>query len=163
MKTLLILRHAKSSWEREDLSDPDRPLAPRGKRDAPRMGELLRKQALLPDLLLTSTAKRARATAELVAEAAGYSGDIRQESSFYMAGTEEYLEALQALPDAYEQVMIVGHNPGLEVLLEDLTGEWEHLPTAALAQVELPIEHWRELTDVTEGRLAHLWTPRALT
>ncbi len=162
MKTLLILRHAKSSWDNERLADHARPLAARGRGDAPRMGELLRQQDLVPDLIIASTAKRARETAALVIETSGYGGELRLEDNFYMGGPEDYIEALQRLPDTYEQVLVIGHNPGMEMLLEELTGEWERLPTAALAQVSLPIAHWNELDEVTAGELEHLWTPRAL-
>ena len=162
MKTLLILRHAKSSWDDEHIADHARPLASRGKGDAPRMGEVVRAADLVPDLIISSTAKRARETAKLVMETSGYGGDLRLEDDFYMAGPEDYLEVLQLLPDVYTRVMIVGHNPGLEMLLEMFTGEWERLPTAALAEVRLRIARWEELDEDTEGALVHLWTPRAV-
>ena len=90
MKTLLILRHAKSDWETPDVADHDRPLNGRGKRDAPRMGRLLRDENLVPDLIISSTAKRARKTAKLVAEASGYEGEIRLAETLYLAGPEAY-------------------------------------------------------------------------
>ena len=85
MKTLLILRHAKSSWNNLDLPDYDRPLNKRGKRDAPRMGDFLRHQDLVPDLIISSTAKRAKKTAKLFAKAVGYKEKISLETSFYHA------------------------------------------------------------------------------
>jgi phosphohistidine phosphatase len=162
MKTLLILRHAKSSWKDFGLPDHDRPLKKRGKRDAPRVGRLLRERDLTPDLILCSTARRARDTAEMVAEASGYEGEIDLKSEFYMAGPGIYLRALRAVSDDYGRVMVVGHNPGLEELLEVVTGEPELLPTAALAQVSLPIGRWRELTSEIRGKLVNLWLPREL-
>jgi len=162
MKTLFILRHAKSSWADPKLADIDRPLNKRGKRDAPRIGSLLRKNDLVPDLILSSPAVRARLTAEAVAEASGYEGEIEFEDNFYPGNPEDYIEVLQALPDDVNSVMVVGHNPGLEELLETLTGESAALPTAALAQVNLPIRTWLELDDEPVGDLVNLWRVKEL-
>ena len=165
MKTLLILRHAKSSWKNAGLADHDRPLNKRGEQDAPRMGSLLREQGLIPDLIISSSARRARMTAEAVVEESGYNGEVRFSRELYGAGPEAYLEALQILDDKHLCVMIVGHNPDLEELLEILTGDVEVLPTAALAQVELDIDLWHELsfeTDELQGKLIALWRPREL-
>jgi phosphohistidine phosphatase len=162
MKTLLVLRHAKSSWREAELADHDRPLNKRGKRDAPRMGELMRAEGLLPDLILTSSARRALNTAELVAEASGYDGEIQVSRDLYAAGPEEFIDALCALPDELETVMVVGHNPGLEELVELLTEELSAMPTAALVQVELEIERWVDLQEEGGGRLVNLWLPRNL-
>jgi phosphohistidine phosphatase len=162
MKTLLILRHAKSSWDDPKLADQDRPLNKRGKREAPRIGKLLREEDLLPDLILSSTARRARKTAEAVAEASGYSGEIEFSGAFYPGDPSDYIDTLQDAPDGCECIMVVGHNPGLEELLETLTGESAHLTTAALAQVSLPILHWYELDGETEGKLLNLWRAKQL-
>jgi phosphohistidine phosphatase len=160
MKTLLILRHAKSSWKDESLPDHERPLNKRGKEEAPRMGRLIRELDLVPDLILCSSAKRAQTTARLVAEEAGYEGEIVMLRELYAAGPEAFIEALANLQGEYGRVMVVGHNPGLEELLEALSGEYQPLPTGALAQVRLPIEHWSELNDEVEGELAGLWSPK---
>jgi phosphohistidine phosphatase len=167
MKTLLILRHAKSSWKDEALPDHDRPLNKRGKADAPRMGKLLRDEDLIPDLILSSDAQRARATTELAAEECHYEGEITYLRDLYAAEPEAYLEALAQLGGESQCVMIVGHNPGLEELLQGLTGEYQPLPTAALAQVALPLEHWSELNpnaqgEIAQGKLVNLWRPRDL-
>ena len=162
MKTLLILRHAKSSWRDAGLADHDRPLNKRGLRDAPRMGRLLRQEDLLPDLIISSSAVRARKTAQMVIEAMGYDGELRLARELYAAEPEAYLDTLQSLPDGFERVMVIGHNPGLEELLELLTGDWQRLPTAALAQVELDLGTWQDLGDETQGRLANVWLPREL-
>jgi phosphohistidine phosphatase len=166
MKTVLILRHAKSSWKHPELDDHDRPLNKRGKQDAPRIGALMRKEDLLPDLILSSTARRAQATAESVVEASGYEGEVFYAHELYAAGPEAYLEALSAVDDEKACVMVVGHNPGLEELLQELTGDGEHLPTGALARVELDVQIWRELAGEACarpcGRLTGMWTPRGL-
>ncbi len=161
MKTLLILRHAKSSWA-GNTADHQRPLNGRGKRDAPRIGRLLREEELLPDLILTSTAARAVATADLVADASGFGGPREELRAFYHAPAETFVARLRSLPEEVESVLVVAHNPGLEELLAELTGEDEILPTAALAQVTLPIRRWAELRADGSARLANLWRPREL-
>ncbi len=164
MKTLLILRHAKSSWKDEDLPDHERPLNRRGKTDAPQAGSHLRQQGLLPDLILCSSARRARATAELMSEALGYRGELRLMPEFYAAPPEVYLQALGGLTGNEAVVMVVGHNPGLEELVQRLTGEYQPMPTAALAQVQLPIQAWAEMAPqagpTPRGRLVSIWRPK---
>ena len=162
MKTLLILRHAKSSWKKPDLADHDRPLNKRGKQDAPRMGRLLCDEGLMPEVILCSTAKRALDTAVKVADECGYDGEIRPSRDLYSFGPEPYLDAVSRLDDAYERAMIVGHNPGLEELVGAFSGDYERFPTAALAQIKLPIERWGDLDDDTEGKLVNLWRPKEL-
>lgn len=162
MKTLLIMRHAKSSWSNMGLSDYQRPLNSRGKNDAPRMGELLKAESLTPDLIISSSAKRAATTAELAAIACDYDSEIRYEDAFYHADPETYIEVLQDAPNDASSIMIVGHNPGMEMLVTDLTGEHERFSTANIAHVELPINQWRELNEATEGKLCNLWRPKEL-
>jgi phosphohistidine phosphatase len=162
MKTLLILRHAKSSWKDDSLPDRERPLNKRGQEDAPKMGALLRKKDLVPDLVLSSPAQRARLTAELVIEESGYQGEVEFREELYSFDAEPYLKALTRLEDTIQCVMLVGHNPAMEELVERLTGEYLPMPTAALAQIELPIEHWRKLATRHNGKLVELWRPKEL-
>jgi phosphohistidine phosphatase len=159
MKTLFILRHAKSSWKNDELSDRDRPLNKRGQRQAPLVGQYLHSLDLTPDLIFSSPARRARDTAVSVAETCGYDGDVEFVDDFYPGDPEDYIHTLSALPDAAERVMVVGHNPGLEYLLAGFLHYAETLSTAALAQVELHINHWWELCDDTRGELIRLWRP----
>lgn len=161
MKTLLLLRHAKSDWDDPNLPDHERPLNKRGKRDAPRMARLLRDENLIPDLVITSTAKRACQTAREVARGAG--GAVVETDQLYLAGLDAYRSVLSAVPDTHDRVMLVGHNPGIEDFLADLTGVPTRLPTAALARVDLPIAGWSELTDATRGKLAGVWRPKELS
>ncbi|HVG83576.1 MAG TPA: histidine phosphatase family protein [Vicinamibacterales bacterium] len=163
MKTLLVLRHAKSSWNDPALDDHERPLNKRGRRDAPRMGALVREYGLTPDLVISSDAVRARLTAAAVAEAARYAGEILLDPHLYLAGPADILSLLPTVQENAKTVMIVGHNPGLETLVEQLTGERQDLPTAALAQIDLPIDQWRDLTRSTRGTLVGLWRPEPLT
>ena len=159
MKTLLILRHAKSSWKEVGLPDRDRSLNKRGQRQAPEVGKRVRELGLTPDLILSSPAKRARDTAVVVAEKCGYDGDVELVNDFYPGAPSNYLDVLRNLPDAALRVMLVGHNPGLEDLLAMLTLRVETLSTAALAQVELTIEHWWQLDEDTKGKLVGMWKP----
>ncbi len=162
MKELLILRHAKSSWKDDRLADFERPLNKRGKTDAPRMGQLLLKMDLVPDQIITSAAKRALLTAKSVAASCEYSGDIKATRSLYMASPDDYIAELQGTADSRDRVMIVGHNPGIEDLVEVLVGMWERMPTAALAHVELPIDNWRSMEVDTPARLLNVWRPKEL-
>jgi len=158
VKTLLVLRHAKSSWDDAALDDHERPLNARGERDAPRIGQLAREEGLVPELIVSSDAVRARLTAAAMADATG--GRILLDPRLYHASATDILAALRSVvEDNLEIVMIVGHNPGLEELVAVLTGELEHLPTAALAQIELPIEGWSDLDTATRGTLIGVWRP----
>ena len=164
MKTLLVLRHAKSSWNDTALDDHERPLNKRGRRDGPRMGELVREHRLTPDIIVSSDAVRARQTAEAVAEAARYAGEILLDRLLYIASPPDILAVLRMVRETKAAtVMIVGHNPGLEELVAQLTGEQQDLPTASLAQIGLPIDRWRDLKVSTRGTLLGLWRPKELT
>lgn len=162
MKTLLILRHAKSSWDDPAMADHERPLNTRGRMAAPQIARLLRDEGLLPHHILCSTAVRARQTVELLAEESGYSGPVEYREDLYLASPWRCLAALGELPVACATAMLVGHNPGLEELLQGLTGEEEHLPTAALAQVQLDVAEWGELSTQTRAALVNLWRPKEL-
>jgi len=162
MKTLLLMRHAKSSWKDPDVPDPERPLNKRGKKDAPRMGSLLVDKELVPQRILCSTAVRARATAEEVIAKSGFNGDILYLDTFYLAEPQTYLETLRVLPDDIERVMVIGHNPGLEGLVQILSKEVESLPTGAIAYLIAPIKHWKDLSDDVSADLVSVWRPRDL-
>lgn len=162
MRTLLLMRHAKSSWDDPELADHDRPLNKRGKRDAPRMGRLLLKEKLVPDAILTSTAVRARETARAVAEALEFDAEPQVDKDLYLAGPAEILTVLRRLDDDADRVMLIAHNPGLEDLLEALTGSRDSLPTAAIARIDLSVRRWKDLKSGTTGRLVALWRPKEL-
>lgn len=163
MKSVLFLRHAKSSRKDPDLSDHDRPLNKRGKRDAPLVGRLLKREDLVPDIIISSTAMRARATAEAVAKASGYKGEITFNRSLYAAGPQAHIDALQDLSDDNVRVLIVGHNPGLEELVEVLTGEMHLMPTCSLAHVKLRVDKWSDIDNKIKAQVAEIWRPRDLT
>jgi len=127
------------------------------------MGELVREYGLMPDVVISSDAMRARLTAEAVVKAARYVGEILLDRNLYMAGPADILSLLRAVREKAETVMIVGHNPGLEELVAQLTGDQRDLPTAALAQIVLPIDQWRDLKPSTRGTLVRHWRPKELT
>lgn len=158
MKTLYLLRHAKSSWDDRQLSDFDRPLNERGLKAAPRIGALLRKRKIKPGLILSSPALRAKQTAELVCEAAGLTALLSFEPEIYEASANRLLKIVEGLSDEIDPAMLVGHNPGFAELLAGLTGQTREMPTAALACIELPIECWSDAT-LGSGKLA--WLIRA--
>lgn len=163
MKTLLVLRHAKSSWGDPTIDDHERPLNARGERDAPRMGRLAREKRLSVELIISSDALRARLTAQAMADAMGYRGQILLDARLYHASAADILAVLRsAVEHTVGTVLIVGHNPGLEELVARLTDERQDLPTAALAQIALPIDRWSDLTISTRGTLVGLWTPKEL-
>ena len=161
MKKLLLLRHAKSSWEDAGLADFDRPLNGRGRKAAPLMGQFLRERQLRPDLIISSPAARARETIALVLEASGLETELRYDERIYEATAGRLAEVISEVEDDQQEVMLVGHNPGFENLLERLTGESLRVPTAALARILLGAEKWNEAGS-RGGRLDWLVKPKEL-
>jgi phosphohistidine phosphatase len=126
------------------------------------MGQLIKDEGLVPDLIVTSTARRARKTASKVAKTCGYVREIEQADSLYHAYPDDYVRVLRGVPDEHNSVMVVGHNPCLEELLEAVSGERQMMPTAALAHLQLEINQWAELTLHDSGRLIDLWRPKEI-
>jgi phosphohistidine phosphatase len=145
MKKLLILRHAKSSWAEPDLADFDRPLNERGSQAARFMGSLIAKEGLAPELIVSSPAERAKNTAELVVQGGILEADIKFEDKIYEASPHSLLQIASELDDDADAVMLVGHNPGIESFIKLLTGVYEPMPTAALAVIDLKIDHWEDI------------------
>lgn len=163
MKEIILMRHAKSSWDNPGLSDHDRPLNDRGQRDAPRMGQWLKENNLVPDMILTSTAKRANDTARIVAQNCGLKGKIETISNLYGTAPSEYLKILSQCPENAKSVMVIGHNPTLEELISLITCSIEPFPTAAIARINIPTENWKSLPqEYKKSRLIGLWRPKEL-
>lgn len=160
MKTLYLMRHAKSSWKDSHLMDHERPLKKRGRKDAGAMGKLLESKKRIPDMIYSSTAERARETAGLVAEKTGYIGEVHFFKQLYLAEPDALVAILHQVPDDVETVLLVGHNPGLEALTQVFGGKIVALPTAAVAHLQMPVEKWSEIRLSTCGELAHLWVPK---
>ena len=148
MKTLYIVRHAKSSWDDPDQDDFDRPLNERGAKDAPRMGKRLLERGLAPNLVISSSAARALATAKLMAKAFGHEEKkIRQDRSLYHAGPASLLNAIRLADDKNEIIMIVGHNPGLTEFANNLLKEnISNIPTSGIVAATLKIDSWKDAT-----------------
>jgi phosphohistidine phosphatase len=161
MKTLLLLRHAKSSWKNSELRDFDRPLNKRGLKAAPLVGNFIRERKLKPDLIISSPAVRARMTAALAIEGGELEGELRYDERIYEADVEALLKVVSQVDEAAETVLLVGHNPGLQELLRFLTGEEQEFPTAALASVSFKLDKWSAV-EQKSGRLKWLVTPKSL-
>ena len=161
MKTLLLLRHAKSSWGDQSVADFDRPLAPRGLEAAPRMGEELKKLDLLPDLVVCSPALRARQTLEAFSRAAGLKTEPIYEKRIYEASAERLHSLVRAFPKSSQRALMIGHNPGFENLITLLTGRGERMPTAALACLRCSADTWKDVVE-READLQWLLRPKEL-
>ena len=152
-KTLIIMRHAKSSWDDPDLADYDRPLNERGLRDAPRMAQWLSDAELIPDQVITSAACRASQTASIVANELALESDILETRDLYLSGYDTYLEQVSYLPNYVETVLVIGHNPTMESLVYLLSGESVSMPTAAIAVIQLPIDTWSDQVTAASANL----------
>ncbi len=162
MKTLLLMRHAKSSWKYPDLSDHDRPLKSRGKRDAPKMGEFLVSKDLIPQVILCSTARRAKETVEYFLRTCPFEGEVIYRRNLYHGGAEEFINAMQGLQNEINIVMIVGHNPGMEYSIEEFCGVDEFFPTTAIAYIQFEIDKWADMDSNVGGKLISLWRPKEI-
>lgn len=161
MKQLILMRHAKSSSNDSSLPDFDRPLAPRGERDAPRMGQRLESHGVRRTLLLTSPAKRARHTARHVAHELGDAVEQRRDDRLYLASPETLLAVVADQSDANSSLLIVGHNPGLTELANAIVQDFEldNLPTGGVVAIDLDIASWSEIRGA-RGRLAYYDFPK---
>ena len=160
MKTLMLMRHAKSSIGEKHQEDWSRPLNKRGRKNAIAMAKLLKEKEAVPQLIVASTAVRARQTCELLTEELNFRGDVHYLSSLYGGEVDTYLYEIKELNDLAGCVLVVGHNPVLESLLQMLTGKVESLPTSAIACLAVPFEHWRELSYEAALELTHFWKPK---
>lgn len=144
MKKLLLLRHAKSSWDDPELADFDRPLNSRGIRSAKFLGELIHEREISADRVVSSTAKRAKQTAVLVSQIGGLP-DVVYDERIYQASVIRLIGLVGEFDDAFDSVLLIGHNPGIAELIRVLTGESHEIPTAALSRISLPIERWSDV------------------
>jgi phosphohistidine phosphatase len=163
MKTLLILRHAKTQSD-APAGDHVRELTERGHHNAAAMGAYIHNLIGTPDAIVTSDATRARQTAEIVASAVDFTAPLTVEPQIYAADPDTLLAVVRRIPDGVQTVIIVGHNPGFEELAAALAGNAEHevrLPTSGLALLEFDVEGW-DAVRAGAGRLREIATPRAI-
>ena len=155
MKTLFLIRHAKSSWDVTALPDKDRPLSDRGKRDAPKMGKRLAKRDAKPDLILSSPARRALTTAEIIAKKLDYKRkNIAVEDRLYSRAVDDLLNVVQKLSDKVERVMLFGHNPELTEFAHRLSSEISHMPTCAVAEFMFSAKSWSNIGKAKLAKVA---------
>ncbi len=149
MKTLYVVRHAKSSWADPNQPDFERGLNERGKRDAPRMGKRLKEKGFHPDLILTSPAKRAFSTAKRIAEILHYPKEkIKTDRILYHADEETILSVVQTINDKHDTVLILGHNPGLTEFVNALAESEvfiDNVPTCGIVAFTLPVDSWKDV------------------
>jgi phosphohistidine phosphatase len=160
MKTLFLVRHAKSSWNEPGLPDKDRPLNDRGKRDAPKMGERLAKQDVKPDFILSSPASRALKTARIIAKRLDYKlKDILVDDRLYAAEADDLLHVIRELGDKPKSVMLIGHNPELTELAHRLSNKITRMPTCAVAEFMFDAKSWSSTGKDKPARVT-LYTPK---
>ena len=161
MKTLLLLRHAKSDWNASFERDHERPINKRGRRSADQVGRFLVAADQVPDAVVTSSAVRARTTVERAMEAGGWSCPVEVTERLYEASTGEVLSLLQDLPHNVNRVLLAGHEPTWSTLVEEFTGARAKMVTAAVACIELAAPDWQRVS-FGMGQLAWLLPPRLL-
>ncbi len=162
MKKIFLMRHAKSSWKDSNIPDHDRPLKKKGEKDAKAMGKMLKSKKLSPDVILCSSAERAKQTAALFKDAISFDEKIELDDKLYMAEISDLITAIKKAPKKAKSVMVIGHNPGLEALLQTLTGKVETFPTSSIAYISVPIDEWSDLSVEVDGKLKKLWRPKDL-
>ncbi len=147
MKTLYLIRHAKSSWDNTELSDFERPLNKRGNRDAPFMANLLKSKNIQPDLLVSSSSLRAYSTAEYFAKEFNYPIEkIKTDERIYEATSKIIVEVIKEIEDSFSTVFLFGHNPGLSNIANIISDKLiEPMPTCCVAGFELKVNSWKEL------------------
>ena len=164
MKTLYLVRHAKSSWKYPRLDDFERPLNKRGRKNAPFMGSILKKLKVAPDIIISSPANRAATTARIIADAIDYPlVKIRYEETIYATSEYDLLQVLQQLDDAVSQAMLVSHNPAITDLANSIGDTAiSNIPTCGVCCVDLNISSWAKIED-QRGKLKFFEFPKKHT
>ena len=163
MKRLFLVRHAKSSWEDPSLDDIDRPLNERGKRNAPEMGIRLRKQGIIPDLLISSPAKRALSTAKKISQEIGYpKKNIQIDDRLYHGSSNSMITLIKSIQGKINSIMIFGHNPGFTDFANMLCGiNIYNIPTAGIVAIDFSTDDWSEV-DFNTGELVFFDYPKKI-
>lgn len=161
IRRIILLRHSKSDWESSALSDHDRPLAKRGKRDAVAMGKYLTKIGAKPDYALCSTAVRAVKTYKRAAKAGKWNSPVELSESLYVPTAESVFQAVQSAPDTCSTLLVVGHEPTWSEMVRLLTGASVAMPTSASACIEVQVDNWGQV-EPGSGTLLWVNTPKTI-
>lgn len=165
MKTIIMLRHAKSSWEDHSLPDFDRPLNKRGQKNAPFMGKKLKERQIMPDLILASTAKRAKMTAIAIAKEIGYpQKKIIFDDNMYLSSERYLLELVRNQDNMYATLMLFGHNPGFNNFANLLLKQnpLSNIPTAGVCCIRFDVDNWKKVQE-GKGELVFFDYPKRYT
>lgn len=162
MLRLILMRHAKSDWGDPGLSDHDRPLNPRGQRDAPRMARWLADAGWVPDLVLASTATRVRETIQGMETVWESVPPVLYSDALYLSSPEELLRTIRSDAISGDTLMVVAHNPGLQILVSQLAGELVSFPTAAMALFHVNGTQWADVISAKQACLVHLIRPKEI-
>jgi phosphohistidine phosphatase len=159
MKSIYFIRHAKSSWDDPSLRDFDRPLNGRGKKDAPLMGLELAKRSIKPNLIISSPAKRAKITAQVIAKSLAYDTQrILYDEQLYHASMQDYLDILEDVDDVVDRLFIVSHNPGTNCICDRLNGAYlGNIPTTGIVAFDADISRWRDLQPETAHKTLFIY------
>jgi phosphohistidine phosphatase len=169
-KRLILLRHAKSAWDNQDIADFERPLSNRGRKAAPLVGAYLARKKYVPELVLCSSAMRASETLDLTIAGWPKQPVVRKLKSLYLAMPREMLKRLQTSGNEFASVMLVGHNPGIADLANWLSHDGDaaaraalsrKFPTGAVAVIDFDVEDWKDV-DAETGRLVDFATPKQI-
>lgn len=162
MRTLLLMRHAKSSWKDESLADEERPLNKRGEEAASCMGEFLAERKLIPDRILCSTAKRARQTAKRVKAAGSFDVETTKVEALYFQGPRAYLQQIAEVPQKINTVLLIGHNPDLELFVARIARRHVEMPTATVVHLSTTAENWANAFDDAGFAIEGVYRPKEL-
>jgi len=148
MKKLYLVRHAKSSWKYPELSDFERPLNHRGKKDAPKMGKWLRARKIVPDLIISSPAVRASTTAKIFSEVLSYPSDrIRYHDQMYGTSVSTLLDIIKKTEESVKSLMIFGHNPEITSLANTLSDSYiDNIPTCGIYALNVIVKKWQDIS-----------------
>ncbi len=163
MKILTIVRHAKSSWKDSSLPDNKRPLNRRGERDAPEMGRRIQEHGIRPSLIVSSPAVRAWTTAKVIAQAISYPREfLQKEDRLYLASLDDILDVVVAQDNGFNNLMVIGHNPGLTDFVNFLvSGLTNNLPTAGVVSVQIDQDNWSLYERPATELLVHDWPKKS--
>lgn len=162
LRTLMLMRHAKSDWSEPGTSDHDRPLNARGRKTAPAMGQHFVALGVEIDVLLVSSAARAQETLRLLQSHWGQTAVVWNVPSLYLASPHELIRQIEGLHDDWQQAMLIGHNPGLSILASQLAQQDIELPTAAVAKFACPATTWLNAVSTAAWELQAFWKPKEL-